>query len=189
MSGKKLINHQTTAGFTLIELLVVVSLSVMLMLSASALFLTFLISNTKTSSTQMVKAEGEYAINQLEFLIRNSTDIITDSITGEQCEAGMNQLIVKSFDGGITAFFAEEDADGKYKIASNSGTYLTSGAVELLNAADGTGITFDCQRVNQDTPYVTVSFTLRKGTPGIDADRDVVTQTFSTSVSTRSIAF
>ena len=40
---------QVNQGFTLIELLVVVSLSVMLMLGASALFMTFLVSNTKNS--------------------------------------------------------------------------------------------------------------------------------------------
>jgi len=173
------------SGFTLIEVLVVVSLTVMLLLTASTLFMTFLISNTKTSSNILIKNEGNYANAQIEFLIRNAVDILPNS-DDQICAAGMDELVLKSIDGGITTITAVDDISDSSasKIASSSGTvdrFLTSSSITLLS-----GPTFNCtQTADQASPYITTTFTLQKGTPGVDLDRDVSQQSFGSSVSIR----
>lgn len=175
-------NKYSQAGFTLVELLVVVSLSIMLMLSATALFLTFLVGNTKTNSTQLVKNEGQQAISQIEFLLRNAVEL-EENNSGYFCNTDMSEIAFKSIDGGITRIFVEEDpSDGKSKIASNSGVYLTSGAVEIT-----AGPTFDCvEDLDRASQYITVSFTLRRGTPSLDSASEIVEETFTTGANLRS---
>ncbi len=168
-------------GFTIIELLVVVTLSVMLMLGATALFLTFLVGNTRTNAEQSVKAEGEYALAQMEFLLRNAVELISNSY-GQECQASMQEIALLSYDGGVTYLFGEADAQGQTKIASNSGVYLTSNDVEVT-----TGPIFNCEASDDGLiQYVDISFTLRKGTPGINQPSEIVEQTFSTGVNVRS---
>lgn len=171
------------SGFTLIEVMIVVSLSVLLMLTASSLFMTFLIGNTKTTTTQLVKAEGEYALNQMEFLLRNAVELLPNT-DDETCVTDMEDIRFKSYDNGITTLMRETDPtdSNKAKIASNSGVYLTSGAVELVS-----GPLFDCSQTPDGlSQYITIAFQLRKGTPGIDQPRDIVVQDFLTSVNLRS---
>lgn len=173
------------AGFTLIELLVVVTLSIMLMLAASALFFMFLIGNTKAGAEQRVKTEGEYALGQMTFLLRNALELKANS-AGQTCEENMEEIAFVSLDGAQTTLLSEVDpSDDLNKIASNSGTYLTSDAVELLTGSE-TGLEFDCVEsgdgVNQ---FITINFTLRKGTPGIDEARDIVEESFTAGVNVR----
>lgn len=169
-------------GFTLVELLVVVTLSIMLMLAASAMFFMFLIGNTKTVAIQRVKSEGEFALSQMEFLLRNAVELV-DNSNGDTCTQNMTDIVLVSIDNGVTTLFAEEDpTDGLMKIASNSGTYMTSAAVELTNGPE-----FDCvQGADGVSQYVTIQFSLRRGTPGIDQPRDIVEKTFTTGVNVRS---
>ncbi len=169
------------AGFTMVELLIVVTLSVMLMLGATALFMTFLIGNTRTNADQTVKAEGEYALSQIEFLLRNSVELISNSY-GQECEASMQEIAFLSYDGGVTYLFGEEDEDGFTKIASNSGVYLTSSDVDITS-----GPIFNCEASDDGLiQYVDINFTLRKGTPGVNQANEIVEQTFSTGVNVRS---
>ena len=173
-------------GFTLIELLIVVTLTVMLMLSASALFMTFLISGGKANTIQLVKNEGDHALNQMEFLLRNAIELQPNPASvpnpGQTCLTTMNAISFKSLDGGVTTLYAQTDTDNKLKIASNSGIFLTSGNVTLTGQP-----TFSCATSSDDRiKYVTITFTLRKGTPGVDQARDIVEQTFRTGVSIRS---
>lgn len=189
MSGKKATSPLPTtglqAGFTLIELLVVVTLSVMLLLTASSLFMTFLIGSSKTNSLSKVKTEGEYAQYQMDFLLRNAIDLLPNS-AGDTCTTGMTEIVVKSIDGGITTLRKEADAsEGNVeKIASISGgvnQYMTSGGVTLTG-----GPTFNCVLAADETsPYVTFSFTLQKGNPVVDDPQDLAAQTFTTSVGIR----
>lgn len=168
------------AGFTLFELLIAVSLTILLLLSASSLFMMFLIGNTKISGGKLVKAEGNYALSQMEFLLRNAIELLPNA-DDQQCELDMTEIRLKSIDGGITSLFGETDS-GVDKIASNSGVYLTSGSVELV-----TGPEFDCTQSDDETnPHITISFTLRKGTPGVDKPRDIIEETFTSSTNLRS---
>ncbi len=180
-------------GFTLIELIVVVSLTVLLMLTATSIFLSTLVGNTKNSASLQVRNEGEYALSQMEFLLRNAVELVPNS-DGLICEQDMSSIAFKSYDSGITELLQEEDVNDSnmVKIASNSGvkatvgsssTYLTSGSIQIVSDLD-----FDCQRgADLGTAYVTISFDLQKGETGVDKDRDIVRQTFQTGVNLRSI--
>jgi prepilin-type N-terminal cleavage/methylation domain-containing protein len=170
--------NQSQTGFTLIELLIVMTISIMLLLTASTLFLTLLIGNTKTNSAQLVKSEGTAAMNQIEFLLRNAVEIPT-------CVASANEFTFRSLDGGTTTLEATLDSnDNKYKISSNS-AFLTSGSLDLIGGANG--LAFTCiQSADGISKYVTTSFTLRKGVPGVDQARDIVQETFSAGINMRS---
>jgi type II secretory pathway pseudopilin PulG len=176
-------------GFTLIEVLVVVSLTVMIILTASALFMTFLISGSKASNIQLLKLEGDYAINQMTYMLRNAIALQPNSaVPPVSCGSNMTNIVVKSIDGGVTTLSSVNDtSDGDAtKIASTSGTtsvFLTSKAVQIVE-----GPTFDCAATADGSgPYVTISFKLRKGTPNLDRERDIVEQTFTTGVSLRNL--
>lgn len=172
-------NHQ--AGFTLVELLIVTAITLIIMLTASVLFMTFLISNSKINSAQLVKQEGQHALQQMEFLLRNAIELLPNT-ADQECQVGMSEIKFRSIDGGITTL-AKEDDNGKDKIASNSGIYLTSQAVDITE-----GPTFDCtQDTDESHPYIDITFTLRKGTPGVDQNRDIVEEKFSTSTTLRSL--
>lgn len=151
------------------------------MLAASTIFLTFLVGNTRTTSLHLIKQEGQYALNQMEFLLRNSIELLPNS-SGLECQTGMDEIKLKSIDGQTTTLMAEEDG-GVDKIASNSGVYLTSDSVELIE-----GPIFDCsQSDDQGHPFVNFRFTLRKGNPSLDPNRDIVEQEFKASTSIRSL--
>lgn len=182
MISKKEFDQKRKNGFTLIELLIVVSLSVMLMLASSGLFLTFLLGSTKVSRSQIIKNEGEYAMSQMEFLLRNAVQLF-DNGNGEICETGMSAITFESIDSGVTTLLSEVDpSDSNSKIASNSGVYLTSGDVEIME-----GPIFDCTESSDKlAQYISIRFTLRKGTPSLDQERDIITQEFISGVGIRS---
>lgn len=173
--------NQQGAGFSLIELLIVVSLTVMLMLAASTIFLTFLVGNTRISSDQIIKQEGQYALNQMEFLLRNSLELLPNN-NGYKCQPGMTEIRFKSIDGGVTTLMKEAD-NGIDKIASNSEVYLTSDSVEIVE-----GPIFDCsQTADEGKPYVNFRFTLRRGNLAVDPAKEVVEQEFQAGTSIRSL--
>jgi len=178
------LTHQNTKknGFTLVELLIVVTLSVMLLLGASAMFMTFLLSNSRLNSEQIIENEGTFALQQMTFLIRNAVEIVPNS-SDITCQQDMTELRLKSIDGGTTTLTSEIDSsDDSLKIASGSGVYLTSNAVDLVE-----GPIFDCtEQSDGQQQFVNVSFTLRKGTPNVDLERDVLEQEFQEGVVIRS---
>jgi prepilin-type N-terminal cleavage/methylation domain-containing protein len=168
-------------GFTLIELMVVISLMVMILLTVTSLFFTSLIASTKTSTLSQLKEEGDFAQGQMEFLLRNAIKLLPNS-SGQTCTTGMEEIKFQALNGGITTLLKEEAADGKDRIASNSGVYLTSANSDLIS-----GPQFDCTRAaDGSSTFVTITFTLRKGTPGVDQVRDIVTQDFQSGVALRS---
>lgn len=166
----------------MIELLVVASLSVILMLATSTLFLSFLMGRTKVTALRQVKSEGQYAINQMEFLIRNALEVVPTAEYPEGCEPNMSSIAIRSIDGEITTFFAEEDSrDNHVKIASNSGVYLTSNTVSVVG-----GPRFNCEEpADRTAQHVTIWFELRKGEV-TDDQRETAQSEFQTSVSVRS---
>lgn len=178
----KLPKFSPQAGFTFIELLVVIGLTVVIMLSVTTLFMIFLVSSGKTSTAQIIKTEGNSAIQQMTFLLRNAVRLIPNGV-GEICDGSMDRIAFQSLDGNPTVLFIETDSsDNHAKIASNSGKYLTSSNVDLVPNADSQPL-FACQSSPDGRrKYVTVTFTLRKGTPGVDEARDIVEQRFQSGV-------
>ncbi len=159
-------------GFTLIELLITTSLTVLLMLTITTMFMTFLIGNSKTNIRKSVKEEGLHAISQMEFIIKNA-QYYDDTFA--PCNANQNTIRVVGLDAGVTTYSTAVDG-GVNKIASNSAR-LTSDSVTL------TSLNFDCSG-DAGNRQIKVSFDLAKTAPTLNADSNI-TESFETTVNMR----
>jgi type II secretory pathway pseudopilin PulG len=173
-------SQPTSQGFTLIELLVVAGLAIILILGATSLFYTSLISSTRQDILRAVKQEGDYSINQMEFLLRNAVrfEANPSSPTSPLCTTSMQSITIRSKDEGITTLAVVNN-----KIASISGSqtaYYTSDAVTLENQAP----LFDCIQTGNVGGYVTIHFTLTKQNTDYSIP-NTVSETFTTSVNLR----
>lgn len=151
-------------GFTIIEIIIVSGLSIMLMLTISSLFMTFMIGNANANMRKTVYAEGNYALNQMSFLIRNATSIT--------CTTTPNPVVtLTSIDGGQTAF-KKMGTVGNYRIASESAvTHFPNGGFLNLTSSevDVTSFGFTCPNAG-DAKYIGIDFQLRhKGSSGTSA--------------------
>lgn len=146
-------------GFTLIELMIVTALMVILSLTVSAMFMTFLITNARTNTKNTLKVEGSYALSQMEFLLRNSYQLVQNS-DSQVCQSSMDRIRLESIDGGQTEFYLETSEDPP-RIASNSGVYLTSDAVMVEN------LQFSCTESYSGVRSVTIDFDLTKIVPSV----------------------
>lgn len=84
-------------GFTLIELLVVTTIVVLLLLSVSTVFMTFLISGARNNIMREIKAEGAEIIDKLEFTFRGASNL-----TGPGLVCNANGLPIKTLADGET---------------------------------------------------------------------------------------
>lgn len=180
-------NGSSLAGFTLIELLFVITLAVVLTVGAAALFFTSLIGNSRKNVISTVKFEGDYAVSQMEFLLRNAIVLLPDPQNpgSNPCTSNMTSITLKSIDEGTTTL--KLAANGQ--LASQSAAvgaqtkYLTSDAVTVVSPP---GLVFNCTPSNGTSgSYVTIAFTLTKSAADY-ITATPVTQTFSTSVNIRS---
>ncbi|MEN8253100.1 MAG: prepilin-type N-terminal cleavage/methylation domain-containing protein [Patescibacteria group bacterium] len=177
-------------GFTLIELLVTVSLSVILMMVATSVLITFMTGSVKNTKNRRIKNEGDHAMNLMKQQLQNSLKLTMNSDL-QECESDMKSIAFRSLDGGITEFLVEKDSDdnNKHKIASNSGKYLTSGSVDLINLntkGDAQYINFKCvSAANGPGKHITIKFGLRKGNPSLDRAYEVSEQHFTAGVTLR----
>lgn len=172
-------------GFTLIELLVVASLTVMIMLTVTSMFMTFLITSQKASIQQQVKREGENALSKIEFTLRNSRRLVPNLDGATTCNNDVNNpmssLAAEGLDGYITTFQAYPSEDPKiasHSTAINDYYYLTSDQVTLSN------LEFTCLTGAENAYYVGVSFDLKVGT-GEENSRDTAIENFQTGITLR----
>ena len=170
-----LIKHSNQAknnGFTLIELLITTSLTVLLLLGISSLFMTFLLGSAKTNTRKTIKEEGVQALSQMEFLLKNAHYI---DETVSTCTNGMSSITIISLDGGSTTFSTLADAsdENHNKVASNS-SFLTSSSVTISNP-----LTFDCSGTVGNR-QIKINFGLEKITPD-----GTSSQLFSSTVNMR----
>ncbi len=154
------------SGFTLIEILVVTSLTVVLLVGTSVFFLTFLIASAKVNVQQTVKSQGNQAIGQVQFLLRNALSLEDYDNDGVICQEGMSKIDFRGADGGITVLQAVQES-GIYKIASQSATtgqnyFLTSNQVDLQQLSGGRYLEFDCYGGRGSSYYIDVKFRLQK---------------------------
>lgn len=161
-------NQKNIKGFTLIELLISTTLIVLIMLSVSSLFMTFLIGGSKTNVKKKLSEEGAFALSQMEFLLKNARHI--DELT---CSSGMNSIRLISIDNGQTTL-RRITTGGIGKVASNS-AYLTSDAVDVPLG----GLLFNCSG-EAGNRQVEIYLTLDKTSP--DGNQ---TETFHSIVNVR----
>lgn len=156
------------AGFTLIELLVVTGITAMIMLTATSMFATFLLSSARTNARRQLQAEGNEAIRKIEFVIRNAADVDT-ACTG----ANTNPITFSKLD----------NTKSSLSVTSNKlqldGTQITSDNVQVTNTAY-----FKCS-ISGTTKYVDVFFQLKPA----GGDYSTIAQDFKTTVQVRNTSF
>jgi len=166
-------------GYTLIELMIVVTVMAVVAVVAVNLFLSTLIGGGKSRALSVVKQNGDFALTQMEKMIRNAKELTTNN-EGFVCDTDMNSLGVINSDGGVTIFAVEGE-----RIASNSGLFLTSSEVKVDSDAAKT-LSFDCSRSDTGMPdFVEISFTLKKGEVGVSRQEEIAEEDFQTKVSLR----
>lgn len=157
-------------GFTLVELLITTSLTVMLMLTITTMFMTFLIGNSKTNIRKNIKEEGLTALSQMEFIMKNAYYV------SSACPSSGPTIDITSLDGGTTTYSEVED-NGIYKIASNS-SILTSSAVDTQQS-----LNFVCTG-DTGNRQVIISFDLYKNAPTL-GETSEISENFETIVNMR----
>ncbi len=135
-------------GFSLIELIVVIGLLSLLTLAISSIMLTSVMTSNRIRTTTKVKQSGNYAIGQLQGMIRNAK-----IVTG--CDGANNSITIVNPDGGTTILLAEIDDDGVNRIASNSGTYLTPSSISTSSWS------LTCEPSDTEPTLVKLSFDLQ----------------------------
>ncbi len=176
--GKKIKNLKlkNQKGFTLIEILVVTSLTVILMMSATALFLNFMASSSRTNYIQEVKAEGKTVMEHVTFLLRNTKNV-------KVCNTGLTEITFTNLDNYNTTLKMEDDRIASTSTATDT-FYLSSVATSVSN------LNFDCYKNNMEKgQYVQVTFNLSLGDTDDDDPLGSFTQNFSQGVLLRNTSF
>ena len=158
-----------SAGHTLIELVIVAAILAIIGVVSVGLFLTSLSGGGKSASINEVRANGDYAITQMERMIRGAVRL------EGTCDVNVPTITILNPDGGTTIFATTAEL----AIASNSGL-LTSPEVEVVGVVD-----FDCQSSNSGSPgSVAIHFILQKA--NTTSDRPEFSQAeFATQVQLR----
>lgn len=104
-------------GFSLIELIIVVGLLSLLMLAISSTMLMSVMSSTRIRTATKVKQAGNYALDQMQTIIRNAKSVTS-------CNTTTGTIVVVGVDGGTTSLNPIV-VGTETRIASNSGIYLT----------------------------------------------------------------
>jgi type IV pilus assembly protein PilW len=164
------------SGFTLLEMLIAMALATMLLMTITALFMTFLVSGAKSNIKRTLIREGQYALSQMEFMLRNADTLKLNSAF-KTCDPTMDRIAFYSRDGWSTEFLQATD-NGVVKIASVGAQpppsfqpslpaqYLTSDSVSITN-----GPSFACNQTGS-TVFVDISFTLTKTSTNGSASED-----------------
>jgi Tfp pilus assembly protein FimT len=177
-----------SAGFTLVELLVVTSLSVLLMLTATSVFITFMMSDARTQSIGQITEEGDYAMSQMEFLFRNAVEI-EPNVAGRVCAVNMGQMRLRSFDNGVTTLGRSFSAEGTNRYVASNGARLTSEAVQLTDPAEISlphNPTFSCRSSSDGRiMHITVEMVLEQPSVDFQDGSAINRESFTTGVTVR----
>jgi prepilin-type N-terminal cleavage/methylation domain-containing protein len=154
-------------GFTLLELMISTVLGSILLLTASALFMTFMIGNANTNARRQMSAEGTQMLGTLEFHIRNAKTA--------DCSVS-NTLKLTKLDGT----FAQACVSGAPLALNFSSTTATCGTPLNSNFVILAGTNpFTCASTGNGKTTVLIKFTLSTSEGG------GITETFSRIVQLR----
>ncbi len=178
MARNQLVNR---SGFTLIEVLVAITLSVMLIAAAAGLFFTTLRSDSKQTFVSVLRDNGDYALSQMEFLLRNAVALDRINPGDSTCTSGMSQIVFRSVDNGVTRLYLSNNAIASESVQVGVTRYLTGGPTTASN------LSFNCSQSAPNTgTYVRISFDLTYATTSGTFFEESGSQSFSTTVNIRS---
>lgn len=162
-------------GFTLIEILVVIGILAIIVVVGSTSFFNLLKGSTKTRTANLVKQNGNYALEVMGRMIRNARGISAyDEVEGKE-------ITIENPDGFVTTFTCRDDESD---IASN-GASLISSEVKVKSCAS----VFDVVRgeTGLQPDVVTINFTLSQAQEDVRPEEEV-SIVFKTTVVLRNIA-
>lgn len=146
-------------GFTLLELLITTSVTALLMLAISSLFITFLGSAYKTRLSQSLRESGTHAMNQMIEMLRNANEI------SSTCQDNLTEISMINSDGRSTIF--KEDNDRIASISGEQTFYLT----DSPNNNDYVrNLLFSCTPTDSGKKYLSVSFMLQTSNESIESN-------------------
>ena len=148
------LQHSKQAGFTLIEILVTMTLTALVMMGITSLFITFIVSAGKSRISQGVRENGTVAMQKIIEELRSAKSV--GSVSYPCDGVARNRIDFVNADQ-LPSYFTEDSSDRIQLDVNGTKYYLTSD----LNAADNlTGLSFTCYSTDSNT-YVDISFTLR----------------------------
>lgn len=163
-------------AFTLLELLVTSSITALLMLAISSLFITFLATAYKSRISQNLRESGGNAMNQIIDMIRNSGEITSNC----DSETPLDHITVVGEDGVESTIMEEEDRIAS--ISAENKIYLTENNV---NPNYVSNLVFSCDLTPEGKKYIEVNFTLHTGDNEASKSARSTTLDFSSGVATR----
>lgn len=172
MNKKK---HQL--GFTLIELVVVSTLSVLLLVTTTTMLITIIQGNTRTTIRKALDDEGDEALSQIEFFLKNSIEVI-ENTADQTCAENMDRIKILTLDQEPVEF----RRSGNQLIIDKNGSIspLTSDNLNVQNEP-----AFDCFENQSGEKYAEISFTLERAVTGGFQDDESISQEFSALIEFR----
>lgn len=123
IANLKLNNAAKNAGFTLIELMVVTTIVVLLLMTVTSMFMTYLVGNAQTNIRRQIKSEGNQMISQLEFLFRGAETVVNTNTGLPISCSGI------AFSLGSTPITLTDIDNTEYALTYNSNVvYIQNGA-------------------------------------------------------------
>lgn len=163
-------------AFTLLELLVTTSVTALLMLAISSLFITFLATAYKSRISQSLRESGNNAMTQMIEMIRNANEI------SSVCDGDdpLNYIDIINRDG-LNTIIREED-DRIASVSANSKFYLTE---STTNPDYISNLLFTCYPTPEGKKYIEINFTLKVGDGEASNSARATTLDFSSGMATR----
>lgn len=157
------------AGFSLIEMLAVTTILVMLLMTASVLFMNFMISGAKTIALQKLKDESSFAMQTMQQLIVNAKQV-TELSNCSSSGVTRNSLELTDRNNQTFTFSIDDDKIASASSATANPFYLTSDFSQIDSLA------FTCY-TNQNSQYISIKITMSKATD--DLAPSSISQTIS----------
>lgn len=175
-------------AFTLLELMIATVLGAILLLAASALFMTFMVGNASTNARRQMSAEGTQMLGTLEFHIRNAKNAkVGSSAADGECRGNSGKYLVltKLDNNNLSAcFHPAANPNGLYfdRTSANCSIVDSNRLNSTFVILHGTGYgpyQFTCTQASNGKQTIKIEFTLG---PSEDAS---IQSPFTTTVQLR----
>lgn len=163
-------------AFTLLELLVTSSITALLMLAISSLFITFLATAYKSRISQNLRESGNNAMTQMAEMIRSASEVTSTCASDEM----LDYISITNQDGFSTTLREEDDRIAS--VSANNKFYLTENST---NANYISNLLFTCYPTPEGKKYIEIDFTLRNGDGEASNSARSTTLDFSSGLATR----
>jgi prepilin-type N-terminal cleavage/methylation domain-containing protein len=150
---KKIVQHKIQAGFTLIEILVTVTLTAIIMLGITSLFISLMTSAGKSRMSQSLRENGTVAMQRMIEELRNAKAIDSSMLTCDGSTPNSSIIFTNNNDEETISSLSADN--NRIKLTTGSNNYfLTSDTNELR------GLEFICYNSSEGAKYIEINFTL-----------------------------